>query len=193
MSNLADKKSAGKQEEKSQGQQDYEKGQEFLKNCDIAQAANAFHNALLEFEQENNENGVANASDKLGDICGGRGDVEMALKHFDRAYAICEKHADWSSLFSLEKKKAKLMYDAKEYDKAINMYLEVLDEYSTLRNPKGAVETLETLAEIYLKKGARQEAADAYRAAAGIHQSFKHSRHAQELMDKAKAVEAGNN
>ena len=85
---------AEKQEEKTQAQQDYEAGQEFLKDEDIAQAANAFHNALIGFEQEENEHGIANASDKLGDICSERGETEKALEHFDRAYTLCTKNFD---------------------------------------------------------------------------------------------------
>lgn len=177
------------EEEKSRAQQDYELGQEFLNNHDIAQAANAFHNALVGYEQENEENGIANASDKLGDICAERGDFEKALQHYDKAYAICEKHSDRFSLFSIEKKKAKLMRDANEYDKAITLYLGVLDEYSALRNPQGSVDTLETLAEIYLKNGDKAKAADSYRMAATIHQNFKHKKHAEELLQKAEEVE----
>lgn len=190
MTDLSQKnKTEAVEEEKSQAQQDYEMGQEFLKNNDIAQAANAFHNALVGYEQENNENGIANASDKLGDICSDRGDFEKALQHYEKAYTICEKHSDRFSLFSIEKKKAKLMYDTKEYDKAINMYLDVLDEYSALRNPQGSVDTLETLAEIYLKNGNKAKAADSYRMAASIHKDFKHKKHAAELLQKAEEVE----
>jgi len=178
-------------EEKSQAQLDYEAGQEFLKNLEPAQAANAFHNALIAYEQESNEIGVANAADKLGDICAARGDVAMALSHYDRAYAICQKQADRFSLFSIEKKKAKLMYDAKDYDQAIRLYGEVLNEYSALRNPQGSVDTLEILAEIYLAKGEKSKAADSYRTAAAIHQSFKHSRHAEQFRQKAAEVEKG--
>lgn len=176
-------------ETKSQAQQDYENGQEFLKNGDMAQAANAFHNALIGFEQEQNENGVANASDKLGDICTGIGEHAKALSHYERAYAVCTKHADRFSMFSLEKKKAGLMLAADDLDQAITLYLEVLDEYSALRNPKGSVETLEKLAEIYLKKGARDKAADSYRMAASIHRSFRHKREAAELEQKAEEIE----
>jgi tetratricopeptide (TPR) repeat protein len=176
-------------EEKNQAQLDYEAGQEFLKNLEPAQAANAFHNALIAFELEGNENGVANAADKLGDICATRGDVETALSHYDRAYAICQKHRDRFSLFSIEKKKAKLMYDAKDYDQAIRLYADVLDEYSALRNPQGSVETLETLADIYLAKGDKSKAADSYRTAASIHQNFRHSRHAEKLRQKAAEIE----
>jgi len=180
-----------KQEEKSQAQQDYEKGLEFLQNKDAAQAANAFHNALLGFQQEENETGVANASDRLADICAERGDVKNALDHYDRAYAVCRKHQDRLSLFSIEKKKARLMREAGEYGKAVEMYLDILDEYGALRNPQGSVDTLETLAEIYLAMGDRGKAADSYRMAATIHKNFRHSRQAEEFLQKAAEVEAG--
>jgi len=176
------------EKEKTQAQQDYESGQEFLKDNDLGQAANAFHNALIEYEQEKNENGTANASDKLGDICAQKGDFEKALEHYERAYTICEKHSDRFSLFSIEKKKAKLMHDAKEYDKAISLYLDILDEYSALSNPQGSVDTLEILAEVYLKKGARAKAADSYRMAGSIHRKFKHQRHAGKFEEMARAA-----
>ena len=182
---------AKEEEEKTQGQLDYESGIEFLKNLEKAQAANAFHNALIEFEKEENTHGMANASDKLGDICAERGDVEAALTHYDRAYEICKKESDRFSLFSIEKKKAKLMMDAKEYDKAIEMYLDVLDEYSALRNPQGSVDTLDILAELYISAGDTTKAADSYRMAASIHKSYKHNRIAEKYMQKAEEIEKG--
>ena len=178
-----------KQEEKTQAQQDYEAGQKFLKDEDIAQAANAFHNALIGFEQEENENGIANASDKLGDICSEQGETEKALEHFDRAYTLCTKNFDRFSLFVLEKKKAGLIYKSGDLDKALELYLDVLDEYSALRNPEGSVETLETLADIYLKQGKKAKAADSYRMAASIHKNFKHDKYAEEFEAKAVATE----
>jgi tetratricopeptide (TPR) repeat protein len=179
-----------KPERKSQAQQDYEAGQEFLKNADPAQAANSFHNALIGFEQEKDERGIANASDKLCDICSDRGDTEKAREHLERAYGICHKDFDRFSIFSLERKKAGLEYISGNLDKAIELYLEVLDEFGALRNPQGAVETLEILAEIYLKKAEKEKAADAYRMVASIHESFKHPRHADEFRAKAAAAES---
>ena len=177
------------EEEKSQAQQDYESGQEFLKDGDAAQAANAFHNALIGFEKDGDENGVANASDKLADICAERGDSEKALGHLERAYKICDKHSDRFSLFSLERKKAKIIHQSGDLDKAIELYLDVLDEFSALRNPQGSVDTLETMAEIYIEKGDKEKAADAYRMAASLHKSFKHPAQVEELMAKAAELE----
>jgi tetratricopeptide (TPR) repeat protein len=177
------------EKEKSQAQQDYEAGQEFLKDNDVAQAANAFHNALIGFEKDGDENGVANASDKLADICAELGDSEKALDHLERAYNICDKHSDRFSLFSLERKKAKIIHQSGDLDKAIDLYLDVLDEFSALRNPQGSVDTLETMAEIYIEKGEKEKAADAYRMAASIHKSFKHPAQVEELMAKAAELE----
>lgn len=185
---MTEQQKPAENEEKTQAQLDYEAGQEFLKNLETAQAANSFHNALIAFELEGNKIGVANAADKLGDICAARGDVAAAVENYDRAYGICQELKDRFSLFSIEKKMAKLMYDAKDYDQAIRRYADILDEYSALRNPQGSVDTLEILAEIYLIKGERSKAADAYRTAAGIHQSFKHSRHAEKFRQKAEEV-----
>ncbi|MBU0483296.1 MAG: tetratricopeptide repeat protein [Proteobacteria bacterium] len=178
-----------KTENKTQAQQDYEAGQDFLNNKDMSQAANAFHNALVGFEQEKNEIGIANASDKLGDICALHNDIVRSLEHYDRAYAICEKNSDRFSLFSIERKKAQIFHKAKEYDKAIKMYLDVLDEFSALVNPQGSVDTLETLAELYLQVGDKSKAADSFRMAASIHNNFKHKKHAAEFIKKAEAAE----
>ncbi|HIJ79958.1 MAG: tetratricopeptide repeat protein [Desulfobulbaceae bacterium] len=180
-----------KEEVKSQGQLDYEAGKKFLDNKDASLAANAFHNALAEFEKEKDENGIANASDKLGDICALRGDFDNAIKHYDRAYAICEKQSDRFSLFAIEKKKARIAFDAKQYDKAITLYLDILDEYTSLSNPQGSVDTLAIIAEIYLVKGDKAKAADSYRMIASIHRSFKHNNIAATFTAKAEEVEKG--
>ena len=188
MNDPANSNEQTEQEEKSQARLEYEAGQDQLKDSHYANAANSFHNALIGFEQEEDENGVANASSMLGDICASRGDTEMALEHYDRAYKICEKHSDRFSLFDIEKKRAKLMHDAGRYDKAIELYIGVLDEYSALSNPQGSVDTLETLAALYIKKGDKEKAADTYKMAASIHKNFKHTMHAQTLLDKAEEV-----
>jgi len=51
---------------------DYNKGKELRAAGDEAQAASFFHNALVGFEQNGDDQGVANASDQLGDICAAR-------------------------------------------------------------------------------------------------------------------------
>jgi len=111
------------------------------------------------------------------------------LGHLERAYAICPKSFDRFSLFSLERKKAELIYKNGDLDKAIELYLDILDEFGALRNPQGSVETLETMAEIYLKKGEKAKAADAYRTVASIHKDFKHSQQAEEFLAKAEAAD----
>jgi tetratricopeptide (TPR) repeat protein len=179
------------EEEKSQAQQDYEKGMEFLQQQETAQAANAFHNALIGFQQEKNDIGTANASARLGDLCGERGDVENALAHYGRAYAICQEHKDRLSLFSIEKKKAALVRQTGNHQEAVALYLDILDEYGVLRNPQGSVETLQTLAAIYLDMGERGKAADSLRMAATIHRNFKHQREAEALLQQANELEAG--
>ncbi len=57
------------QEIEDPAQTDYNKGKELRQAGDDAQAASCFHNALIGFEQNGDEKGVANASDQLGDIC----------------------------------------------------------------------------------------------------------------------------
>lgn len=178
------------EKQKSQAQQDYEKGQEHLKNKDVAQAAASFHNAFLGFEQDADENGMANAADKLGDICLEKKDFSKALAYFDKAYAICKKHEDRFSLFALERKMARVYDGAGDYPKAIAAYVDIVDEFNALRDPRGAVETLESLAEVYLKQADKAQAADCYRTIASIHKNYRHNNYYATYMEKATAIEA---
>ncbi len=172
-------------------QAEYEKGQDFLKKNEPALAANAFHNALLGFEEGGDEKGVANAADKLGDICLGRQDFANAINHFEKAFGICDKEGDDFSIIALNQKIAKARRGLQQYDVAVAIYLELLDSFQRFNNPAQAVETFETLADTYREMGDRGKAADALRAAAGIHQSFKHFRQAQQLLTRAEAVARG--
>ncbi|MBU0675488.1 MAG: soluble NSF attachment family protein [Proteobacteria bacterium] len=180
---------AEKKDDKSQAQIDYESGQKFLTNNDLSQATVAFHNALKQFEEEKNENGIANANDKLGDICVSRKEYDRAQKFYAKTYEICKKHEDEFSLFSIEKKLAALMFATDAFEEAIKSYLKILDHYTLMRNPQGSVETLITLAQIYEKKGAGDKAAEAYTMAASIHKNFKHEKEHDTLMElAAKAI-----
>lgn len=170
-------------------QEDYENGKKFLGAGDLGQAAAAFHNALIGFEQKNDERGIANASNQMGDVCAQRRDYESALKHFERAHAICERLQDPFSAVAVQKKIAQARRGMKQFDEAVKTYLDVLDAYRDFKNPDGAVKILNELAETYLQKGDRGNAVDCYRTAASIHANFKHSREAKSLLDKAKALE----
>ena len=182
---------SSQEEEKSQARLDYEQGQEFMSNGDLSLAANAFHNALLGFQNENDQHGIANAADKLGDICRERKEYDKALDHYDTTYRICEADFDRYSLFSIEKKRAAVAREMKKYDEAIQMYLDILDEYNGQNNPQGSVDTMETMAEIYLEMGDRTRAADAYRVIASIHKNFNHPNFAERFLKKAEETEAG--
>lgn len=173
------------EDEKSQARLDYEAGLEFMSKGEMAQAANMFHNALVGFEQDKDINGIANATDKLGDICSERKDLSSALTHYDKVISICQDQGDSFSVFAVDKKKARLFAACGKFDDAITMYLDIVDEYNAMRNPQGTVDTLETLAEVYIAAGNRDRAADCYRTAARIHEKYKHTRHAATLLQKA--------
>jgi tetratricopeptide (TPR) repeat protein len=176
-------------EAKDPAEKDYDIGKAHLGSGDHAAAAAAFHNALIGYEQANNENGIANAVNQLGDICVARKDFEQALVNFKRAYEICERLDDPFSLLALRKKIAQLHCDLKQYDEAISCYGDLIDTYKDFNNPPGAIETLEKLAAVSLKKGDTDRAADAYRTAAAIHENFKHRREAEALRGKADALD----
>ena len=179
------------QEVKDPAQADYDQGKELRQAGDEALAASCFHNALVGFEQDNNEKGIANASDQLGDICAAREEHEKANVHYQRAYDICDKENDRFSLIALQKKMAISKRALKQYDEAIKIYLNVIDIYSGYNNPAGTVAIMEELAKLYLEIGEKQKSADTYRTIASIHKNFKHNLQAQEFMDKATKVEQG--
>jgi tetratricopeptide (TPR) repeat protein len=170
---------------------DYKAGREFLARGEYGQAAMALHNALCGFEEQGNEQGVANAADRLGDICMAQEEYRAALEHFQRAQVICEKQQDICSILSLNKKKAVALRRLGELDQALALLFAIFDFHADTRNPKGTVEVLEAISEVYLEKGDRQKAADALRTIAGIHGNFKHSRLAREYEERACQMEQG--
>ncbi len=172
----------------TQPRKDYNEGIDYLKNKEQAMAANAFHNALKGWEEEGDLHGVANASDQLGDICAERGDYDKALIHYDRAYKICTDDFDRYSLFGLEKKKAAIFVKMERYDEALDLYWDIFDEYSGNRDPRGVVETLEIMADIFIKTGDKSKAAECYQMIAKTHRNFKHSAEAAEYEAKAAEV-----
>lgn len=181
----------GTQEELSQAASDYEKGKKFLEEGETPQAAAAFHNALLGFEEEKDDRGIARAADQLGDICLQRKEPDAAQNHFLRALGICEGFKDHHSILLLKKKLVAVARQQENHEAAVALYLELLDIYSDNNNPAGAVQALEELAEVYVKMGENSKGVDAYRTAASIHANFKHRRNAENLLAKAAELEEG--
>lgn len=188
--NLTENSEQNESEERNQAQIDYDQGKTFMENDDPTLAAAAFHNALMGYEEQGDEQGVARASDQLGDICAGRDEYQKAMEHYQRSLAICDKLNDPFSLLLLKKKMVKVLRVTKKYDEATTLYLDILDTYGANNNPAGAVALLEELVSLYLEIGERAKAADAYRTAAAIHVNFKHARQAEKLEEKARELEA---
>lgn len=170
-------------------QAEYEEGKRFLENNDTGQAAVALHNALLGFEEKKDQNGIANACNQLGLVCLARNEYKKALVHFKRVYVVCDASNDRMSLLAVSKQFVAAYRGLGEYDKAIGKSLDMLDWYQDNRDPQGAVETLELLAELYSDAGNYSRAADAYRTAASIHKNFKHESIAGKLVEKAIKLE----
>ena len=168
---------------------DYLEGRKLYSQGDYAQAAQAFHNALRGFEEQGDEQGVANAADRLGDACLAREEYAMAIANYRRAFAVCEKEDDSFSQLSLNKKMAAAYRQLGDREKALELLFDMLEHYRLTNNPKGAVEVLVVIAEIYAEQGDRARAADAYRSVASIHARFKHARLAAEFDQQAEALE----
>jgi tetratricopeptide (TPR) repeat protein len=175
--------------ENDPAKRDYLEGREQFKKGEYAMAAMAFHNALKGFEEQSDEAGIANASDRLGDVCLERQDYAAALAHFRRAYAICEKEEDSFSILALNKKMAAAHRKLGEFDQALEYAFDMVEHYQLTKDPKGMVETMAVIAELYHEKGDKLKAADTYRTVAAIHKNFKHQRMAEDFAARADELE----
>ncbi len=178
---------APKKEEKlkSPVEMEFDEGKRFLQNNNLAQAAIAFHNVLLAYEEKNDDNGIANASNQLGHVCLAKKEYEQAEKHYKRAWDICVKADDPMSQIALNLKFVEVYRGAKDYNKAIDVCLDLMEDYRLNNNPQGAVAILDVMAEIYLEADNKDGAKDAYRTAASIHRNYKHANIAEEYEQKA--------
>ena len=91
---------------KSRAQLDYDEGRGYVERGEAALAAVALHNALRGFEEENNLEGIANASNQLGHACLLREEFDKAILHYKKAWEICEELEDHLSLLSVAKQLA---------------------------------------------------------------------------------------
>jgi tetratricopeptide (TPR) repeat protein len=170
-------------------QAEFEEGKRFLENNETGQAAVALHNALLGFEEREDQSGIANACNQLGLVCLARNENEKALVHFKRVYDICDSSNDRMSLLAVSKQCVIAYRGLRKYNEAVEKCLDMLDWYQDNRDPQGAVATLELMAEIYTDAGSNAKAADAYRTAASIHKNFSHETLAQKMLEKAENLE----
>ena len=175
----------------SGAQADYEDGKRFLEKNELSQAAVAFHNALLAYEEKGDEKGIANACHQLGHVCLARQEFGQAEKHYLRARQLCEKFADPASLAALSKKMVEVYRGLERYDMAVASCLELVDGYMANNDPRGTVAILEILAEVYIDAAKPAQAADAYRTIASIHRNYKHASIADSYEKKAAEL-AGN-
>jgi len=164
---------------------DYVKGRAQYSAGEFTEAALSFHNALKGFEEQKDEAGVANASDRLGDACMAKEEYGMALEHYKRAFDICEKEEDSLSTLALNKKMAASYRKLGQLNEALELLYDMLEHYQLTKNPKGVVEMLIVMAEVFIEQGRIQEAADAYRTVSSVHAGFKHKRLAEEFAQKA--------
>jgi len=186
----ADPEKAREEElKKDPAKRDYLEGREQFKKGDYNMAAMSFHNALKGFEEKGDEPGIANASDRLGDVCMEKQDYAAALEHYRRAYAICEKEGDSFSILALNKKIAAIYRKQGEPDKAMEILFDMVDHYHLTKNPKGMVDVMTMIAELYREKGDTAKAADTYRTISSIHKNFKHKRIAEEFAALAEELE----
>jgi tetratricopeptide (TPR) repeat protein len=93
------------------------------------------------------------------------------------------------SILAVQAKLVAVHRGMKDFDKAIERSLDILDLYQDNRDPGGSVATLEEIAEIYIEAGKLDKAADAYKTIGTIHKNFKHDNIAAKYMAKAAQLE----
>ncbi len=172
-------------------QADYEQGKRFLESGNLSQGAITLHNALLGYEEKGDKAGIANACNQLGHACFAKGDFVGAENHYQRAWELCKEFDDPMSMKALAQRFIEVYRSTKEYDKAVDFCLDLLDEASKNNDPRATVGVLENMAAIYIEAGDTLKAADAYRTVASIHRNFKHKSIAESFEQKAKDLETG--
>ncbi|MBL4901738.1 MAG: hypothetical protein JKY62_03725 [Desulfocapsa sp.] len=191
---LSDIKKVGQKEEKKRSsdpiQAEYDDGIEFLKENDLTQAAIAFHNVLRSYEEKKHQDGIANASNQLGNVCLKKGEFAKAKVHYKRAWDICDRFEDPMSLLALSLQLVVVHRGMNDNAGALEICLDMLEVYELNNNPQGTVATMETIADIYLAQGEKAKAADTYRTVASIHSNYGHKKIAGKLHAKAEELEA---
>ncbi|MEW6427285.1 MAG: tetratricopeptide repeat protein [Thermodesulfobacteriota bacterium] len=169
------------EQQPSEAQLDYRKAVECFEAGKLSEAAYALHNARIGFEQEGNEEGLANVHFRMGDILLAQNEYAKALEHFTAAEATCRKHDDLMSLMAIRKKVVLCQRGLGRFQEALNGYLTLLDNYEALNNPAGSVATMVSIGELYEEMGDRAKAADAFATAAAIHTNYGHKEAAAKL------------
>ena len=191
---MGDIKKVGQKEEKKRSsdpiQAEYDDGIEFLKEKDLTQAAVAFHNVLRSYEEKKHQDGIANASNQLGNVCLEKGDFEKAKDHYQRAWDICDRFDDPMSLLALSMQLVVVHRGLNDNTKALELCFDMLETHNLNNNPQGTVATMETIADIYLAQDEKAKTADTYRTIASIHNNFKHKNIAEKFITRAKELEA---
>ena len=178
-------KGAEEPDNKTQAQKDYEEGRGYVERGESALAAVALHNAIKGFEEEGNNEGIANASNQMGHACLQREEFEKALENYQRAWEICDKLGDEMSLRALSTHLVQAYAGMKEYRKATDLCLDLIDSYQKDNNPQGTVRILEMMADVYIASGDKEKAIDSYNTIASIHANFKHKKIAESYRQKA--------
>ena len=180
---------ANQMEETGGAWADYKEGKAQLERGEVSMAAASLHNALVGFKETGDEKGIANASNQLGLVCMARKNYSEARNHFLGAEEVVRKLADPMSLLSLSKNIIEACTGMGEYQEALDRCMNNLDLYGANNDPRGSVNTIEKMAEIYVSAGRTDKAADAYRTVASIHKNFKHHSIAAEYLHKAEELD----
>ncbi len=104
---------------------------------------------------------------------------------------ICEKEEDSFSTLALNKKIAACYRKLGRLDDTMELLYDMLEHYQLMKDPKGTVEILMVMAEIFIQQSKIDAAVDAYKTISSIHAGFKHKQLAQDFADRAEELAQG--
>lgn len=140
--------------------------------------------ALIVFEEEDHDKGIANACEKLGDLNCFRGNLNTALPLYQRAVAICQKNDDPVSEVILLEKIIDIYRKKNEFEKCLPYYMRALEIAEITGDAGKAGYYLTGIGDVYQRRGELKKALDAYKTALKI---FKQTRSSE----RAKILEQG--
>ncbi len=119
-------------------------------------------------EELQDEAGIANCAEKIGDSMLVRGNFTGAIAQYQRALAMCEKHNDPLGIVILIEKLVDIFRKQGEFDNVLSYSFYALEKLESAGDSGRAAMFISTIGDTFEKQGKIDEALDAYRLAHNI-------------------------
>ena len=141
----------------------------------LNEAGRDYEAARVAAERAGNRTNVAQALVHLGYIQYYRGEMNEALVNLQRGYDIARELGDEKTQRSTLENIAHVYADTKvgQYDRAVDYYRQLLQQYESIRDEAGVADTLYNLGSTYERKGDLEGALAWYRRALAAEEKLK--------------------